>query len=173
MSVPRHASNMSLLGLNDRRDVVELATVHHQTASYEVYWPFRHHLYHEVGIGIGNVATSINDSGEIAGWYLSGFGPIFAFTVNHGVWTSYRRAKPRRGRTNVTEILGLNNGGSAVGFYSGDDGTDRAFELDSATGKFYVIRPPDAVSAEATGVSNRGDVAGFMTQNSGRVESFC
>lgn len=173
MNVPRHASSISVLGLNDRRDIVELATVHHQTASYEVYWPFRRDRYREVGVGLGAVATTLNDRGEIAGWYEAKHSAIFGFIVGHGVWTSYKGRKLRSGRsTNVTEFLGLNDDGSTVGFYAGENGGHHAFEFNAALGKFSVIRPPGAVSSEATSVNNRGDIAGFMTTKGNETKSF-
>ncbi|HEX3672275.1 MAG TPA: hypothetical protein VHT92_11285 [Candidatus Cybelea sp.] len=172
LTVPRHAFSISVNGLNDRRDVVELATVHHRTASYEVYWPFRRNRYREIGIGLGTVATSINDAGLIAGWYLSDHGATLGFILSHGVWTSYEARKPHRSHTNVTELLGLNDDDSLVGFYLDGSGADRAFELNAATGKSYEIRPPGAVSAEATAINNRGDVTGFLTQKNGSIESF-
>lgn len=172
LTVPHHAASSSVLGLNGRRDVVELATVDHQTANYEVYWPFRRDRYHEVGIGSGAVATSLNDRREIAGWYTSNYGPIFGFILGHGVWTSYSGRKLRSGRTSVTELLGLNDGGLAVGFYAGENGGHHAFELDTLAAKFYPIRPPGAVSSEATGINDRGDVTGFMTARDGEMKSF-
>ena len=71
----------------------------------------------------------------------------------------------------VTKLLGLSDGGLAVGYYV-ENGTDHSFELYLATGKFQGIQPPGAKSSAATGINGKGDIVGWLTLASGATESW-
>ena len=58
----------------------------------------------------------------------------------NGVFTSYAYAKAPK--STVTQILGLNSSGIAVGFYTSANGVNHAFTLDQGTGNFTKITPP-------------------------------
>jgi hypothetical protein len=118
------------------------------------------------------VVTSLSNTKSLAGYYTSKQGWIFGFILQGGIWTSYKDPKLRQGSSNVTELLGLNDAGLAVGFYTDQDGVDHAFELNATTGKFHGIVPPGAVSVEATGINGKGDIAGIIKTKAGVTRSW-
>jgi len=119
---------------------------------------------------LDTVITSVNSAKSIAGWYLSPTqGWIFGCIGTKGIWTSYKDPKLRQGSSNITELLGINQSGLAVGFYTDDLGVNHGFELDTATGKFHGVNPPGGVSVEATGINGKGDIVGVMTTQKGSL----
>jgi hypothetical protein len=119
---------------------------------------------------LDTIVTSVNSAKSLAGWYLSPTaGWIFGCIFTKGIWTSYKDPKLRHGTSNTTELLGINQSGLAVGFYTDDLGVNHAFELDTATGKFHPVNPPGGISVEATGINGKGDIVGMMTTTKGSL----
>ncbi len=131
-----------------------------------------HFRQHDYPTALDTYVTSLNNTKAFAGWYLSNFGPTFGFIMQHGVWTSYKDLKLRKGHTNITKILGLSDAGLAVGFYVDDAGVNHGFELNSTVAKYHPIVPPGGISVEATGINGKGDIVGFMTTGNGDTKSF-
>jgi uncharacterized membrane protein len=71
----------------------------------------------------------------------------------------------------VNQLLGINNAGTAVGFYNDAKGNSHACKLNQATGQFTPIHVP-GVSTVATGINNAGDVVGFATDAAGTTTSW-
>jgi probable HAF family extracellular repeat protein len=130
---------------------------------------FRHENYPGA---VDTVVTSVNSARAIAGYYVTTQGLIFGFIYTHGIWTSYKDPKLRQGTSNITELLGLNQAGLAVGFYTDEHGTNHGFELNEVTGKFHGVTPPGGASVEATGINGKGDIVGWMTTSGGSTKSF-
>lgn len=80
----------------------------------------------------------------------------------HGLWTKIGL------RSNNVEILGVNNVGGIVGFYTWH-GMKHGLELGR---RFRRIDPPGGSNAVATGISDDGRVVAYMTTVAGGVESF-
>jgi len=114
----------------------------------------------------------VDNTKAIAGWYVNSEGWIFGCILQSGVWTSYKDPELRKGTSNITELLGINDAGLAVGFYQDDHGISHGFELNETTGKFHGLTPPGGINVEATGINGKGDIVGFMTIASGITESF-
>src|ERR1700689_1589850 len=70
------------------------------------------------------------------------------------------------------ELLGVNDRGVAVVFYTDARGLDHAFTYDIATKRFGAITVPGASSVVAAAINNAGAVAGFFTSRAGRTEGF-
>ncbi|MFZ0682218.1 MAG: hypothetical protein WAM84_04970 [Candidatus Cybelea sp.] len=118
------------------------------------------------------VVTSINNQHTIAGWYTAAKLGTKGFTEWNGIWTNYKDNHERNiGANQVTKLLGLSDGGLAVGYYV-DGGVDHAILLYLATGKFKDIDPPGATSSEATGINGKGDIVGWLTLASGVTEGW-
>ncbi len=66
----------------------------------------------------------------------------------------------------ATELLGL-NGSFAVGFYTDNLDRNHGFLLNEQTRDVVDLAPPGAVSSVAAGINGKGDVAGFLTTQSG------
>ncbi len=75
----------------------------------------------------------------------------------------------------INQLLGLNDKGIAVGFYTDSQGNNHAYTLDQKKGKFSEIptaRIPGAVSVMATGINDNGDVVGTYTDGNGTMHGF-
>jgi hypothetical protein len=78
----------------------------------------------------------------------------------------------------VNQLLGVNDTGVAVGFYTNGAGSSRGYEYNIFTGRFTRVVVPDAPggtagpSLTATAINNRGDVAGFYNKSSATVDAF-
>ena len=117
------------------------------------------------------VVTSINNQDSIAGWYTAKDGTK-GFTEWKGIWTNYKDSHERNiGSNQVTKLLGLSDGGLAVGYYV-ESGVDHSVLLYLATGKFKDIHPPNATSSAATGINGKGDIVGWLTLANGVTEGW-
>lgn len=116
--------------------------------------------------------VAVNPGGRIlAGYFVSGRNDgTWGFVRNGGRWTQYKDPHTPKGSTSVNELLGVNDNGIAVGFYTDQHGHDHAYEL--ANRKFANIVPPHAVSAEATAITLAGNVAGNETLADGKTEGW-
>lgn len=94
---------------------------------------------------------------RIAGWYLEN-GRFHSVADN--------ASSP------VNELLGVNDRGVAVGFYTDARGLDHAYTYDIATKRFGAITVPGASGVVAAAINNAGTVAGFFTGQAGRTEGF-
>src|ERR1700722_12860003 len=118
----------------------------------------------------GSVQTqvvAIDNIGNTAGFWIDGANTNFGFVEWNMIFTSYRSPMTHKGTVN--QLLGLNDNGIAVGFYTGGLGVNHGYELNQATGKFPPIVPPGMTNVTAAGIDNAGDVAGFGTANDATV----
>jgi hypothetical protein len=121
---------------------------------------------------VDTVVTCLNNTKVIAGWYRHAGGQIYGFTEWENIWTSYKDPHTRGLSVQDTQILGIMDDGLAVGFWQDDSGIDHPFELNDTTGGFAGISPPGATSAEATAISGKGDVVGWLINASGGYEGW-
>ena len=84
--------------------------------------------------------------------------------------TSYKN--PHTGTGTVNQLLGLNDKGIAVGFYTDGNGINHAYKLNQNTKKFSPIVPPGGNNAIAAGINNNGDVVGFYVDSAGNTDGF-
>jgi len=87
------------------------------------------------------------------------------------VFASYSNPKTPKVKGAVNQLLGINNTGTAVGFYNDKNGNSHAYKLNQATGVFTPIHVP-GVSTVATGINNAGDIVGFATDAAGNTTSW-
>ncbi len=69
---------------------------------------------------------------------------------------------PRKTKGSVNQLLGINNAGTAVGFYNDAKGNSHAYELTRPPGCSPRSTSP-ACRVAATGINNAGDIVGFAT----------
>jgi hypothetical protein len=110
--------------------------------------------------------TGLNNDGDTVGFWVNGKGTNRGFVEWNGAYTSYTDPKTPHGKGAVNQLLGINDAGTAVGFYNDKNGNAHAYELNQATGQFTPIHVPGK-SATASAINNNGDVAGFATSGSG------
>ena len=128
-------------------------------------------------IGKQTQVIGINDVGVTVGFWSSqnkknmsdnNFG---FYTVNgqfhNVVFPTRNMSKPP-----VTQLLGVNDRGIAVGFFNGAAGDSHAFEFSIRGGWFRRLHIPGAVSSTATGINNRGEIVGFFTNKKGKTFGF-
>jgi hypothetical protein len=116
--------------------------------------------------------TSLNNSKTFAGWYLNNKNQTFGFTEWQHIFTTYQEPHTRGGSAQVTEILGIEDDGLAVGYYKDSTQILHPFELNTVTGKFTGITVPGAVNSVATGINGKGDIVGWLSLTSGITEGW-
>lgn len=78
----------------------------------------------------------------------------------------------------VDQLLGVNDHGVAVGFYTNGQGSNRGYLYNTRTHRFTRVLVPGAPagvagpSLTATAINNPGDVAGFYNKTSSQVDAF-
>jgi hypothetical protein len=75
----------------------------------------------------------------------------------------------------VNQLLGINNSGIAVGFYTNNGGVNRGYEYSIWTHRFTRVEIPGrgiGPSLTAAAINDQGDVAGFYNKTSTLVDAF-
>jgi hypothetical protein len=115
--------------------------------------------------------TGIDDKGNTSGFWVTAGGTNHGFIEWNGVFASYTDPLTPKVKGSVNQLLGVNNAGTAVGFYNDAQGNSHAYKLNQATGKFTPIHVP-GTSTVATGINNLGDIVGFATDAAGTTTSW-
>jgi hypothetical protein len=115
--------------------------------------------------------TGIDDLGNTSGFWVNPSGTNRGFVEWNGVFASYTNPHTPKAKGSVNQLLGINNAGTAVGFYNDAKGNSHAYQLNQATGVFTAIHVP-GVSTVATGINKAGDIVGFATDSSGVTSSW-
>ncbi|MGC1381872.1 MAG: hypothetical protein WA814_12720 [Candidatus Baltobacteraceae bacterium] len=165
-----------LLGINNEGKLAGYygnGSTGHPNRGYIVYRPYGPTNYRNENYpgAVDTQVWALNNKHAIAGLFIASTGQTFGFIQTRGVWTSYRNPHLRQGNGNVTELLGLNDAGLAVGFYE-EGGVKYAFELNEGTGKFHNLAPPSGNDSVATGINGKGDIVGYLKLNSGGTVGF-
>lgn len=108
---------------------------------------------------ITNVRTSMGTF-DTAGFWIDGTGINRGFISWDNVFTSYMN--PNTGTGTVNQLLGINDHGIAVGFYTDGQEVNHGYMVNQETGNYSAIVPPGGSNVTAAGINNNGDVVGFM-----------
>jgi uncharacterized membrane protein len=112
-------------------------------------------------------ATSINDHGQIVGYYLDACGTLHGFLRDKkGVFTTIDHPDGPLG----TATFDINNRGQIVGVYADAEPAGHGFLLDN--GVFTTIDPPGTSLTEAVGINGRGKIVGFYLDAEGTIHGF-
>jgi hypothetical protein len=130
-----------------------------------------------VPTGIQTQVIGINDTGVSVGFWSaqntkSMANNNFGFYDWHGQFHSVNFPTRNMAKPPVNQLLGVNDSDIAVGFYMGAQGNAHSYAYSITGGWFHRIRIPGAVSTTASGINNRGDVAGFYTGRGGVTRGF-
>lgn len=109
--------------------------------------------------------VAINNLNDTGGFWVDSKKVNHGFIHWNGAFKSYTI-----GKGGVTQILGINNAGLAVGFYVASK-TNVGFELDRLTGKSKTVGPKGATNVMATGINNQDDIVGIYVR-SGQTVGF-
>jgi len=127
--------------------------------------------------GIQTQVIGINDTGVSVGfWSTQNTASMsdnnFGFYAWHGQFHNVNFPTGNHADPPVNQLLGVNDSDIAAGFYTGAKGNDHAYAYSIGQGWFHRIHVRGAVSTTASGINNRGDVAGFYTGRGGVVRGF-
>jgi len=122
----------------------------------------------------GSVQTQVvalNNKGDTAGFYINAKGTNKGFVEWNGVFTAYTDPHTPKTAGAVNQLLGINDTGTAVGFFNDAAGNAHAYKVNQATSQFTTLHVPGA-SATATGINDAGDIVGFATSAAGVTSSW-
>jgi hypothetical protein len=128
-------------------------------------------------------ATGLNDRGVTVGFWSSmnnanQVNDNTGFYHTGGSFHSVTFPTTDNSTPPVNQLLGVNDSGIAVGFYTNGQGSNRGYEYNIFTRQFSRVLVPGAPqgtagpSLTAAGISNNGDVAGFYNKTASTVDAF-
>ncbi len=110
--------------------------------------------------------TGINDSGTTCG-FVTNANATFGFTRNATGGVLARFTVPG---TKMTQLLGINNAGVAVGFYADGNGLTHGLYYVPATGNWLRVDNPNGVQGTVlNGINNKNQLVGFYTDAGGNT----
>jgi hypothetical protein len=123
--------------------------------------------------------TGLNDRGETVGFWSSMNNASMA-NDNSGFWErngKFHNANFPTGDAGsppVDQLLGVNDSGIAVGFWTDAAGNNHGYTVNTNTGRFASVTDPGAPGASLTAaaINSRGDIAGFYTNAAGATDGF-
>jgi hypothetical protein len=121
--------------------------------------------------------TGLNNRGMTVGFW-SGQNTASQMNANVGFYTSagtfHSVAFPTRhnSRPAVNQLLGVNDAGVAVGFYTDAKGNPHGYTFSVTGRRFHSVIVPGGVSDTATGINDAGAISGFYTGPGGVTRAF-
>jgi len=127
--------------------------------------------------------TGLNDHGVTVGFWsrqdtASMTNDNFGFYAVDGRFVNVNFPTGDNAKPPVNQLLGVNDSGIAVGFYTNGGGLNRGYEYNIRNGKFTRVAVPgtpsgvNAPSLTAAAINNHGDVAGFYDKTANLVDAF-
>jgi probable HAF family extracellular repeat protein len=122
--------------------------------------------------------TGLNDTGITVGFFSTTNAANAADNNNIGFWRAGGRyhtvSFPTRNNAKppVNQLLGVNDTGTAVGFYNDSAGNAHGYAYNLQTRQFKMITVRGATSLTATAVNNVGATAGFYMTAKGATDAF-
>jgi hypothetical protein len=121
--------------------------------------------------------TGLNDTGYEVGFFAtqnlaSNDNNNFGFWRYAGKYHEVNFPTKNNSKPPVNQLLGINNTGTAVGFYNDSAGNSHGYAYNIKTKAFKVITVSGATTLTATAINNKGAVAGFFSTASGATDGF-
>ena len=122
--------------------------------------------------------TGLNDNGITVGFFSTMNAANAADDNNIGFWREdgeyhvVRYPTRNNASPSVNQLLGVNDSGTAVGFYNDAKGNAHGYAYNLETRRFKMITVNGATSLTATGINNGGATAGFYTTAGGATDAF-
>jgi len=153
----------------------------HKNKGYTIVPPYKQRNYRTENFpgSAQTQVTGLNDTGITVGFYsrTNKANPAananFGFYAIHGAhFRSVNFPTTNNSSPPVNQLLGVNDHGIAVGFYTDSAGNAHGYKYAIATGHFSTVTVPGATSVTAAAINNKGGVAGFFTDSHGTVRAF-
>jgi hypothetical protein len=121
--------------------------------------------------------TGLNDFGVTVGFWsdqntASQMNDNFGFYTWGGHFHSVNFPTGNNASPPVNQLLGVNNWGVAVGFYTDAKGNNHGYTYSITRHRFRSVRIRGATSLTASAINNDGDIAGFFTGSGGVTKTF-
>jgi hypothetical protein len=171
-----------LLGINNRGQISGYfgsGAQNHPNKGYLLELTRRglRYLNENVPGAVQTQVTGLNDTGVTVGFW-SGQNTASQANDNFGFYTWRGRSHTvdypagKMAKPPVNQLLGVNDGDIAVGFYTDAKGNNHGYIYSIARHRFRMIKITGATSVTATAISNNGTLAGFFTNRAGVTKSF-
>jgi hypothetical protein len=176
-----------LLGINDDGVIAGYfgsGAAGHPNKGYELWTPNTYQNENYPG-SVQTQVTGLNNEGVTVGFWStmntsSMSNNNFGFYDVHGHYYNVNFPTGDNASPQVDQLLGINDHGIAVGFYTNGQGSSRGYEYNIYTRQFTRILPPGYSAADslhspslsANAINNKGDVAGFYNKTSSQVDAF-
>ena len=121
--------------------------------------------------------TGLNNHGVTVGFF-STQNKASQVNNNFGFWARNHHYHPvlfptaSNSSPPVNQLLGVNDHRVAVGFYVNAAGNNRAYRFNIRTRHFRRVKVPGSTGVVATGINNKGSIAGFFTDSGGNTHGF-
>jgi hypothetical protein len=173
-----------LLGINNHGEIAGYfgsGAAGHPNKGYQLYPPYgqRQYVNENFPHSVQTQVTGLNDKGVTVGFWSS-MNTASMTNNNFGFWERgghyYNADFPTGDPASppVDQLLGVNNGDVAVGFWTDGQGNNHGYEYNINTHRFAVVTDPRLPSASLTAaaINNSGNVAGFYTNAAGTTDGF-
>ena len=175
-----------LLGINNAGVIVGYfgsGAAGHPNKGYTLVPPFAQHSFLNENFPRAKQTqvTGLNDRGVTVGFWsqqnnASMTDNNFGFYEQNGRFHDVNFPIGDAASPPVDQLLGVNDRGIAVGFFTNNAGLSRGYEYNIRTHRFTRVEVPGAMglgpSLTAAAINNRGDVAGFYNKTSMQVDAF-
>jgi hypothetical protein len=138
------------------------------TAPYSTFTPIS--LNGAVGTAITGISITASKT-VIVGYVIvpQTLRGTWGYYVIDGIGGLTKDRKGLKGKTALTEILGVNDSQTAVGYYLNTYNVNTPFVLNIPALKYTNLKPPGGSSgAEATGINDVGDIVGWVGAPDGK-----
>jgi hypothetical protein len=175
-----------LLGINNEGIIAGYfgsGAAGHPNRGYTLVPPFAQHSFLNENFprSAQTQVTGLNDQGVTVGfWSTQNTASMtdnnFGFYEQRGRFHEVNFPIGDAASPPVDQLLGVNNRGIAVGFFTNSAGLSRGYEFNIRTHRFSRVLIPGVrglgPSLTATAINNPGDVAGFYNKTSMQVDAF-
>jgi len=189
--IPKGGSSATAFGINDKGTIVGQYVTSNATPGF-IRLSSKAYVTINAPSGPNVVnAQSINNKGQIVGFYLGNDGQVHGFMASEngaktGSITGVAIADPtiptvpgEPGATFVfSQILSVNDNGIAVGYYGDSTTSQHGFIYNTHTGAYtFLDDPSEAFNngvevTQITGITNSGEITGFYSDANGVFHGF-
>jgi Cu/Zn superoxide dismutase len=171
-----------LLGINDNGKIAGYfgsGAAGHPNQGYELFRPYGQGSYVNENYpgSVQTQVTGLNNSGVTVGFFsgqnnANQVNDNFGFFDKNGHFTQVNFPTGDNATPPVNQLLGINDGGDAVGFYTDAQGNNHGYTYNIHSEEFTQVQAPDGGSLTAAAINDSGDVAGFYNAASGTTDGF-